>query len=58
MLRIITKMAEGLDRLKGFNTGYTTANKDHMIIEVEGKVYLVKATQLGEGTVDEFMNFL
>lgn len=58
MLKIISIMSQGLERLKGFNTGYTTDNSDHMLVEVEGKVYLVKAKELGEGTVDDFMDNL
>jgi hypothetical protein len=58
MLRIVTKIAEGLDRLKGFRTGYSTATKDKLLVEIGGKVYLATIEELGEGEVEGFLNKL
>jgi len=57
-LYIITKIANGLEMLKGFGTGYSTGNKNNMLVEIEGKVYLMNIKELGEGIVDDYLDLL
>ena len=56
--RLITKLAEHLQLFKLFNTGYSTGNRNAMLIEMDGKVYYVTAKELGEGIVDDYIKIL
>lgn len=54
MQRIISKLHDILNLIKGFEAGYTSSNNKAMLIKNENKVYRIVIEELGEGEVKDF----
>jgi hypothetical protein len=52
------KLHSILNEMKKLAAGYSSSDKDAMIIKFEDKVYLAEFTELGEGEVSDYMNYL
>lgn len=52
MLEIIRKIANILEQMKGFDTGYTTGVKDKMLLDYEGKRYILSIKEIEEPSED------
>lgn len=52
-MKLIHQLHTVLNMIKGFTAGYTSSNKDQMLVEHEGAVYKVTLEYLGEGAVEE-----
>jgi hypothetical protein len=55
---ILWKLHTLLNDLKGFRAGHTSRNHSSMIVEKDNKVYKLSLEELGEGTVEDYMNQL
>lgn len=49
------KVLDVLDFFKGFATGYTVVNMETFFFEYNDKLYKANITELGEGSIQEFM---
>jgi hypothetical protein len=58
MLRIISKLYDILNQFKGIEAGYTTKNKNQMIIKFEDKNYKLTIEEVGEGDIMEHIERL
>lgn len=45
-----------LNMLKGFTAGYKSSNGKEMLIEKEGQVYKITIEEIGEGSVEDFID--
>lgn len=51
-LKVIHTLSDNLNRLKGFEAGYTTGNKSEMLFSFEGKVYKLSLESLPETSLE------
>lgn len=58
MLELKVKLHNILNDMKKFCAGYSSSDKNSMIIKFEDKVYKAEFTELGEGEVKDFMHHL
>jgi hypothetical protein len=58
MFGLKVKLHGILNEMKKFAAGYSSSDKNAMIIKFEDKVYLAEFTALGEGEVSDYMNYL
>ena len=58
-MNIVAKLHDALNRLKGFDAGFTSSNKNQMIINYNGANYKVTLEYIGEGDLTiEHVNML
>ncbi len=58
-MKLIHKLHEILNLCKGFEVGYSGGDKDHMLIEYDGKRYAVKIAEIehpSENIFDDVKN--
>lgn len=49
MFKLVHKLHDILNSLKGFEAGYTTKNLDSMVMQYDGKIYRIDIKQIDEG---------
>ena len=47
-----------LNMLKGFTTGYRSSNGKEMLLEKEGFVYKVRIEEVGEGSIEDYIDYM
>jgi len=58
MFELIHKLYTILNQIKGFESGYTTSNSKAIIINFKGNNYKVTIEELGDGSIDEYIDYL
>ena len=53
-MKLIQKLHQILNLCKGFEVGYSSGDKNHMIIDYEGKRYAVKIAEIENPSEDVF----
>ena len=53
-MTLIQKLHQILNLCKGFETGYSSGDKNHMLIIYEGKRYAVKIAEIENPSEDAF----
>jgi len=58
VFKLIHELHVILNRLKGFEAGYTSQNQSSMLVKQDGLIYKVSIEQVGEGEIEDHFDEL